>query len=33
MDYLFIKLFWWIALAFALGLAGGWLSCDGGEEQ
>jgi hypothetical protein len=27
MDYLFMKLIWWIALAFALGLVGGWVSC------
>ncbi len=27
MDYLFVKLIWWIALAFALGLATGWLAC------
>jgi hypothetical protein len=33
MDYLFIKLFWWIALAFALGLAAGWISCGSEDEQ
>jgi len=27
MDYLFVKLIWWIALAFALGLLTGWISC------
>ena len=27
MDYLFVKLIWWIALAFALGLVAGWGSC------
>jgi hypothetical protein len=27
MDYLFIKMIWWIALAFALGLVTGWISC------
>jgi len=27
MDYLFVKLIWWIALAFALGLVTGWVSC------
>lgn len=27
MDYLFVKLIWWIAIAFALGLVTGWLSC------
>jgi hypothetical protein len=32
MDYLFIKLIWWIVLAFALGLVAGWFSCGGNEE-
>jgi hypothetical protein len=27
MDYLFLKLIWWVALAFALGLITGWISC------
>jgi hypothetical protein len=27
MDYLFLKLIWWIALAFVLGAVAGWLSC------
>jgi hypothetical protein len=27
MDYLFVKLVWWVALAFALGLVTGWISC------
>jgi hypothetical protein len=27
MDYLFVKLIWWIGLAFALGLVTGWISC------
>ena len=27
MDYLFLKLIWYIALAFALGLAIGWFAC------
>jgi hypothetical protein len=31
MDYLFMKLIWWIALAFALGLVAGWVSC--GEKK
>jgi hypothetical protein len=31
MDYLFMKLIWWIALAFALGLVTGWISC--GEKK
>jgi hypothetical protein len=29
MDYLFLKLFWWVAGAFVLGLIVGWLSCRG----
>ena len=33
MDYLFLKLIWWIALAFVLGLVAGWVSCGGTEEQ
>jgi hypothetical protein len=31
MDYLFIKLIWWLAGAFALGLVAGWISC--GEKK
>jgi hypothetical protein len=31
MDYLFMKLIWWIALTFALGLVAGWVSC--GEKK
>lgn len=31
MDYLFLKLIWWVALAFALGLLAGWISC--GERK
>ena len=27
MDYVFIKLIWYIAAAFALGLAVGWFAC------
>lgn len=33
MDYLFLKLIWWIALAFVLGIISGWLSCGREEEQ
>lgn len=33
MDYLFLKLIWWIVLAFVLGLATGWFSCGEGEED
>lgn len=32
MDYLFIKLIWWIALAFVVGVVAGWVSC-GNEEE
>jgi hypothetical protein len=31
MDYLFLKLIWWVALAFALGAITGWVSC--GERK
>ncbi len=31
MDYLFMKLIWWIALAFVLGAVAGWISC--GDEK
>ena len=27
MDYLVYKLFWWLLVAFAIGLVIGWLSC------
>ena len=27
MDYLFVKLIWWVLLAFALGGFVGWYSC------
>ena len=33
MDYLFMKLIWWIALAFVLGAIAGWLSCGMTEED
>ena len=33
MDYLFVKLIWWIAMAFALGLVAGWVSCTSVEED
>lgn len=34
MDYLFLKLIWWIALAFVLGAIAGWHSCGSeGEED
>ena len=31
MDYLFMKLIWWVAIVFALGLVTGWISC--GEKK
>lgn len=27
MDYLLVKLFWYLAVAFAIGLFVGWYSC------
>lgn len=27
MDYLVYRMFWWLIVAFALGLVIGWLSC------
>lgn len=27
MDYLFVKMIWWIGAAFVLGLVTGWISC------
>ena len=27
MDYLFVKLFWYLMAAFAIGLVVGWISC------
>lgn len=33
MDYLFVKLIWWIALAFVLGGVTGWFSCGRGENR
>jgi uncharacterized membrane protein YeaQ/YmgE (transglycosylase-associated protein family) len=33
MDYLFMKLIWWIALAFVLGTVAGWISCGNAEED
>jgi hypothetical protein len=31
-DYLIAKLFWYLVLAFAIGLLVGWISCDRLEE-
>ena len=35
MDYLALKLLWWMTAAFAMGLVIGWLSCSrkGGDER
>jgi hypothetical protein len=30
-DYLFLKLLWWVVIAFVLGAIAGWISC--GEEK
>ena len=27
MDYLFVKLFWYLVAAFLIGIAMGWFSC------
>ncbi len=32
MDYLLVKLFWYIVVAFAIGLVVGWLSCSTAED-
>ncbi len=33
MDYLFMKLFWYLVLAFLIGIAMGWLTCSGRSED
>lgn len=33
MDYLFLKLIWWVALALVLGFVTGWYSCRNEEDQ
>jgi hypothetical protein len=33
MDYLIVKLAWWLAAAFAIGLVVGWLSCGRAESD
>jgi len=33
MDYLALKLVWWLLAAFALGFVVGWLSCRPQEDQ
>lgn len=32
MDYLFVKLIWYLAFAFVIGLAMGWFSCSRTED-
>lgn len=32
MDYLLIKLFWYLVVAFVIGLLVGWVSCGRAEE-
>jgi hypothetical protein len=32
MDYLFAKLFWYLVVAFVIGLFVGWVSCARAEE-
>ena len=33
MDYLLIKLWYWIALALVVGLVTGWLSCSRADDE
>lgn len=33
MDYLFLRLIWWIALAFVFGVVAGWFACGREEEN
>ena len=32
MDYLFVKFFWVLLFAFALGACVGWFTCKGNED-
>jgi hypothetical protein len=32
MDYLVVKLFWYLAAAFAIGVVVGWISCGRVED-
>lgn len=32
MDYLLIKLFWYLLVAFVIGLLVGWISCGQAEQ-
>ncbi len=33
MDYLFVKLFWYLVAAFVIGLAVGWISCGRAHKE
>ena len=33
MDYLFLKLFWYLVVAFLIGIAMGWLTCSRRTED
>ena len=33
MDYLLIKLWYWVVAALVIGLVTGWLSCSKGNEK
>jgi hypothetical protein len=33
MDYLIANLFWWLLVAFVIGLIIGWLSCSRTESE
>ncbi len=33
MEYLIVKLFWWLIAAFVLGLVIGWMSCSRTEAD
>lgn len=33
MGYLFLKLFWFVVLAFVIGLAVGWVTCNGADNE
>lgn len=32
MAYLFVKLFWYVLIAFVIGLAVGWVTCTRGDD-
>lgn len=33
MEYLFFKLIWYVAVAFAIGLLVGWISCGQTQDE